>query len=53
MDDPSFDLIELKKLCKELQGELAFAVPDADRVARLADDVVYIGSLIGQWARGQ
>ena len=47
------DLITLKKICKELQKELAFATPDADVVARLADEARYLADCIGVWARKQ
>ena len=53
MDNPAADLIVLKKICKELQKELAFAVPDADAVARLAEDARYLADCIGTWARKQ
>ena len=53
MDNPAADLIVLKKICKELQKELAFAVPDADAVARLADEARYLADCIGTWARKQ
>ena len=53
MDNPAADLIVLKKICKELQKELAFATPDADAVARLAEDARYLAECIGTWARKQ
>ena len=53
MDNPAADLIALKKICKELQRELAYAVPDAEAVARLADDARYLADCIGTWARKQ
>lgn len=53
MDNPAADLIILKRVCKELQKELAFAVPDADAVARLADEARYLADCIGTWARKQ
>lgn len=53
MDNPAADLIILKKICKELQKELAFAVPDAEVVARLADEARYLADCIGVWARKQ
>lgn len=49
-DNPAADLIALKKICKELQKELAFAVPDADAIARLADDARYLADCIKHWA---
>lgn len=52
-NNPAADLIALKKICKELQKELAFAVPDADVVARLADEARYLADCIGTWARKQ
>lgn len=53
MDNPAADLIVLKKICKELQKELAFATPDADAVARLAEDARYLADCIGTWARNK
>ena len=52
-NNPAADLIALKKICKELQKELAFAVPDADVVVRLADEARYLADCIGVWARKQ
>ena len=52
-NNPAADLIVLKKICKELQRELAYAVPDAEAVARLADDVVSLGDRLAAWARVQ
>lgn len=53
MNNPAADLIALKKICKELQKELAFAVPDVEVVARLADDVAHLGDRLAAWARVQ
>lgn len=53
MDNPALDLVVLKKICKELQKELAYAVPDAENVARLAEDARYLADCIGVWARKQ
>ena len=53
MNNPAADLILLKKICKELQKELAFATPDADAVARLAEDARYLADCIGTWARNK
>ena len=53
MDNPAQDLIILKKICKELQKELAFAVPDAEKVLKLADEARYLADFIGTWARKQ
>ena len=53
MDNPAADLIVLKKICKELQKEIAFATPDAEKVARLAEDARYLAGCIGTWARKQ
>lgn len=50
MDNPAQDLIILKKICKELQKELAFATPDADVVVRLADEARYLADCIKHWA---
>jgi len=53
MDNPAQDLIVLKKICKELQKELAFPTPDAELIARLADESRYLADCIGVWARKQ
>lgn len=53
MDNPAADLIVLKKICKELQKELAFAKPDPKVVLRLADEARYLAECIGVWARKQ
>ena len=38
MDNPAQDLIVLKKICKELQKELAFSTPDVENpLPRLAE----------------
>ena len=52
-NNPAADLIALKKICSELQKELAYAVPDAEVVARLADEARYLADCIGVWARKQ
>lgn len=53
MNNPAHDLVVLKQICKELQKELAFAVPDAEVVARLADEARYLADCIGVWAKKQ
>ena len=53
MNNPAADLIALKKICKELQKELAFSTTDAEKVAMLADEVRYLADCIGVWARKQ
>lgn len=50
MDNPAADLVALKKICVELQRELAYAVPDAEAVARLADDARHLADRIKHWA---
>ena len=50
MDNPSADLVTLQKICVELQRELAYAVPDAEEVARLAEDARYLADCIKHWA---
>lgn len=50
MDNPAADLIVLKKICKELQKELAFAAPDADKIVKLADEARYLADCIKHWA---
>ena len=52
-DNPTSDLIILKKICKELQKELAYAVPDADVVTKLAEDARYLADRIKHWAIAQ
>lgn len=53
MDNPAADLISLKKICKELQKELAFGTPDAEKLVKLADEARYLADCIGTWARKQ
>lgn len=53
MDNPAQDLIVLKKICKELQKELAYASVDKDKVVELADEARYLADCIGVWAREQ
>ena len=53
MDNPALDLVALKKICKELQKELAYSSPDLDAVVRLADEARYLADCIGTWARKQ
>lgn len=51
MDNPALDLITLKKICKELQKELAFSTPDAKKVEKLADEARWLAECLVQ--RGQ
>ena len=53
MDNPAQDLIVLKKICKELQKEIAFATPDVEKVVKLADEARYLADCIATWARKQ
>lgn len=53
MDNPAHNLIVLKQICKELQKELAFATPDAEKVAMLSEEARYLAECIGTWARKQ
>lgn len=53
MDNPAADLIVLKKICKELQKEIAFSTIDAEKVARLAEDARYLADCIATWAGKQ
>ena len=53
MDNPAHNLIVLKQICKELQKELAFATPDAEKVAMLSEEARYLAECIGVWARKQ
>ena len=50
MDNPAADLVALKKICVELQRELAYAAPDTEVVARLAEDARYLAECIKHWA---
>ncbi len=52
-DNPAADLIALKKTCNELQRELAFSMTDKEVVAKLAEDVVYLGERLADWARSK
>lgn len=53
MNNPASDLIALKKICNELQRVIAYANSDKEEVARLADDVVFLGEKLGKWARAE
>ena len=53
MDKHAHDLVVLKKVCKELQKELAFASPDIAVVVRLADEALYLADCIATWARAK
>ena len=53
LDNPAQDLIVLKKICKELQKELAYAEADKDKVVELAAEARYLADCIGVWARKQ
>jgi len=53
MNNPADDLVALKKLCVELQRVIAYSNSDKEKVARLADDVVFIGEQLGKWARAE
>jgi hypothetical protein len=53
MNNPASDLIALKKICNELQRAIAYSNPDKEQVARLADDVVFLGEQLGKWARAE
>ena len=50
MDNPAHNLIVLKQICKELQKELAFATPDAEKVAMLSEEARYLADCIKHWA---
>jgi len=50
IDNPAADLVALKKTCTELQRELAYSAVDKDAVARLAEDVFYLGERLADWA---
>lgn len=52
-NNPAADLIALKKICKELQKELAYSSPDLDAVVRLAENARYLADSISTWARKQ
>lgn len=51
MYDPASDLVILKKLCTELQRELAYSQPDCESVSRLAKDVEYLAGRMIEWAK--
>jgi hypothetical protein len=51
MYDPASDLIALKKLCNELQRELAYSNADREAVSRLAKDVEYLAGRMIAWAK--
>ena len=53
MNDPVSDLVVLKKICTELQQVMAYSQPDREAVARLAEDVVFIGEELSKWAIGK
>jgi hypothetical protein len=50
MYDPASDLVILKKLCKELQKEIAYSETDKEAVARLSRDVEYLAGRLISWA---
>lgn len=49
-NDPSFDLVTLKKICIELQREIAYSDIDREAVSRLAHDVEYLAGRLIAWA---
>jgi len=51
MNDPASDLIALKKICNELQREIAYSQPDRDSVERLARDVEHLAHRMIEWAK--
>jgi hypothetical protein len=51
MYDPASDLVILKKLCTELQRELAYSKPDRNAVADLARDVDFLAWRMLEWAK--
>lgn len=51
MNNPASDLIALKKICNELQRELAYSDPDREAVTRLARDVEYLAGRMIEWAK--
>ena len=52
-ENPALDLVTLKKLCVELQRELAFSSSDKKAVYDIAIDVVYLGERLANWAMDQ
>lgn len=52
-NDPSFDLVTLKKICTELQREIAYSDIDKESVMRLAEDVTHLGERLTAWARAK
>jgi hypothetical protein len=53
MNNPAADLVTLKKICNELQRVIAYSNSDKEEVARLSDDVVFLGEQLGKWARAE
>lgn len=51
MNNPAADLVTLKKICTELQRELAYSQTDREAVARLARDVEYLAGRLIEWAK--
>ena len=51
MYDPTSDLVTLKKLCTELQRELAYSQPDRKTVEYLAHDAAYLAYRMIEWAK--
>jgi hypothetical protein len=50
MYDPASDLTILKKICKELQKELAYSATDTEAVMRLSQEVTEAAARIREWA---
>ncbi len=53
MNNPASDLIALKKICNELQRVISYSDSDKEKVARLADDVIFLGEQMKKWARDE
>ncbi|MFZ9166306.1 MAG: hypothetical protein ACO22N_09640 [Ilumatobacteraceae bacterium] len=51
MNDPVSDLVMLKKICVELQREIAYSQPDRGAVERLARDVEHLAQRMIEWAK--
>ena len=50
MYDPASDLTILKKMCKELQKELAYSATDTEAVSRWAQEAAEAAARIKEWA---
>lgn len=49
--NPALDLVLLKKLCNELQRELAYSMADKEKILKLSEDVIHQGERLAEWAK--